>query len=82
MHIISINAVTNCLISYITEFIFELFFDYVKLYRTVSCQLLTCFLLATTRWDCHEKLGLLSFRANAEVFPSLTDIQVRRSGRC
>ena len=42
--------------------------------------LLTCFLFATTRWNCHEILGLLSFRANAEVVPSLTDLQVRSSG--
>ena len=48
--------------------------------ETVSFQLLICFLFETTRWGYHEKMGLLSFRANAEVFPSLTDLQVRDSG--
>ena len=47
--------------------------------RTVLFSLLTCFLFATTRWDCHEILGLLSFRANVESFPTLTDLQVRSS---
>ena len=41
--------------------------------RTILFSLLTCFLFATTRWGCHEILGLLSFRANAESFPVLTD---------
>ena len=41
--------------------------------RTVLFSLLTCFLFSTTRWDCHAILGLLSFRANAEIFPVLTD---------
>ena len=38
------------------------------------------FFFATARWNCHDVLGLLSFRANAESFPALTDLQVRSSG--
>ena len=81
MHIIQINAITNCLISYMLlnslSALTLILFIFIEHFLF---SLLTCFLLANTRWDYHEKLGLLSFRANVEVFPSLTDIQVRGSG--
>ena len=46
--------------------------------KQFSFQLLIYFLFATTRWGCHEKLGLLSFRANAESFFCPYRLQVRR----
>ena len=36
------------------------------------------FFYATTRWNCLGILGLLSFSANAEILPALTDLQVRK----
>ena len=36
------------------------------------------FLFTNIRWGCHEKLGLLSFRANAESFSYPYRLQVRR----
>ena len=63
----------------VTETLFDFPVAICVFYWTVLFSLLTCFLLATTRWGCHEKLGLLSFRANAESFSCSYRLQVRSS---
>ena len=40
------------------------------------------FLFTNIRWGCHEKLGLLSFRANAESLFFPYKLQVKRFGCC
>ena len=48
--------------------------------RIVLFSLLTCFSLRPQGGTIMKNLGLLSFQANAESFPVLTDLQVRSSG--
>ena len=55
-------------------------FDYAHFIEQIFFQFTDLFYCATTRWNCHDILGLLSFRANTESFPALTDLQVRSSG--
>ena len=72
---------TNCLISYMLNNSLAELSNWLSLsYRAILFQFNDLFFFVTTRWNCHEIMGLLSFRANAESFPALTDLQVRSLG--
>ena len=72
---------TNCLISYMLMNSLDELSTWLCLsYITILIQFNDLFFFATTRWNCQDILGLLSFRANAKRFPALTDLQVRSSG--
>ena len=74
---------TNCLISYmLLNSLSELSNWLCLSYRTILFSLLACFLFATIRWNCHENLGLLSFRANVEKFSCAYNLTGKKFGCC